>query len=243
MASYVDSVLGSGEVVRYRAKISGWCLLPHIVVGFFLLPFFALGLIFWIAAFIQYKTTEMAITDRKIIAKFGFIRRETIELLLAKVESIQVKQSILGRIFDYGSIIVSGAGNPQAPIPGIDNPMKFRKHFMEIQEKSIYQLKPESPPQPPVEASTPPEQPIDLEPIKEKVDWFSKAKGHLSAGDLKEAVIACTRAIEANAGGNEYYLRAVAYSKMKDHQRMRADIEKAAKLGHQKASEVLAKLA
>ncbi len=137
MASYVESVIGKGEVVKYKARISVWGMLPYFIVGLLLLPFFGLGLIYWLVAFIRYKTTELAITDKKIIAKFGFIRRDTIEILLPKVESIQVKQSLFGRILDYGSIVVSGAGNPQAPVPGIDNPIKFRRIFMEAQEKAV----------------------------------------------------------------------------------------------------------
>ena len=87
-------------------------------------------------AVLRYTTTELAITNKKIIAKFGFIKRDTIELLLPRAESVQVNQSILGRMFNYGSVIVSGAGNPQAPVPGIDSPIEFRKRFMEIQEAS-----------------------------------------------------------------------------------------------------------
>ena len=112
-----------------------WSLLPSLLLGVVLLPVYGLGIIFLIGAYIQYKTTEVAITNKKIIAKFGFIRRNTIELLLPKIESVQVNQSILGRVLNYGSIVASGAGNPQAPVPGIDNPIEFRKKFMEIQER------------------------------------------------------------------------------------------------------------
>ncbi|MCX6224779.1 MAG: PH domain-containing protein [Bacteroidia bacterium] len=136
MGTYVQSVISSGERVEYEARISIWSMLPYFIVGLLFLPMFGLGLVFWLAAFIRYKTTELAITNKKIIAKFGFIRRDTIELLLPKVESIQVKQSLLGRMLNYGSIIVSGAGNPQAPVPGIDDPIQFRRTFMEIQEQS-----------------------------------------------------------------------------------------------------------
>jgi uncharacterized membrane protein YdbT with pleckstrin-like domain len=136
MASYVESVISSGENVIYQAKISGWSMLPLIIAGFLFLPMYGLGVLFWISALIKYKTTELAITNKKIIAKFGFIRRDTIELLLPKIESIQVKQSLFGRMLDYGSIIVSGAGNPQAPVPGIDEPIQFRRRFMELQEQS-----------------------------------------------------------------------------------------------------------
>ena len=136
MSSYIESVLSNNEKVLYSAKVSVWSLLPLLALGLLLLPFLGLGLLFWLAAYIRYKTTELGVTDKKIIAKFGFIKRDTIELLLPKVESIQVTQSILGRMLNYGSIVVSGAGNPQAPVPGIDAPMQFRKSFMEIQEKS-----------------------------------------------------------------------------------------------------------
>ncbi len=134
--AYIDSVIGQGERVEYVAKVSIWSMLPLFLLGLVLLPLFGLGLILWVVAWLRYVTTELAITNKKIIAKFGFIKRDTIELLLPKVESVQVNQSILGRMFDYGSVVVAGAGNPQAPVPGIADPVGFRRHFMEIQERS-----------------------------------------------------------------------------------------------------------
>jgi hypothetical protein len=50
------------------------------------------------------------------------------------VESIQVDQSVMGRILDYGTLVISGAGTPQAPIPGISNPIEFRRAFIEAQD-------------------------------------------------------------------------------------------------------------
>jgi uncharacterized membrane protein YdbT with pleckstrin-like domain len=104
------------------------------VLGLLLLPLYGLGLLFFLHAYLRYISTELAITNKKIIAKFGFVSRDTIELLLPKVESIQVKQSFLGRMFNYGSVLVAGAGIPQAPVPGISSPIDFRNRFMEIQE-------------------------------------------------------------------------------------------------------------
>lgn len=74
-------------------------------------------------------------TNKRVIAKFGFISRQTIELNIGKVESIQVSQGILGRVFNFGSLVFAGAGNPQAPIPGISDPMTFRRVFMETQDE------------------------------------------------------------------------------------------------------------
>jgi uncharacterized membrane protein YdbT with pleckstrin-like domain len=137
MASYIDGALIKDEKVLYTGNISVWSLAPLIALGLVLLAAWGLGLAFWIAAYIRYKTTELAVTDKRVIAKFGFISRRTIEITLSKVESIQVQQGVLGRIFNYGSLVISGAGTPQAPIPGISNPMGFRRAFMEAQDRAF----------------------------------------------------------------------------------------------------------
>ncbi len=136
MSSYVDSVIGSGEEVKYEAKVSIWSLSPLFVIGLLTIWIYGLGLIFWAIAIMRYMSTELVITNKKIISKFGLIKRDTIEMLLPKIESIQVNQSVLGRILNYGSVVVSGAGNPQAPVPGISSPIEFRKRFMAIQENT-----------------------------------------------------------------------------------------------------------
>lgn len=133
MASYIDKALIKDERILYRGNISLWSLSFLIFVGVILLPV-GIGLIFLLVAYIRYKTTELAITNKRVIAKFGFISRRTVELNINKVESIQVEQGIAGRIFDYGSLVISGAGDPQAPIPGISDPMRFRKAFIEAQD-------------------------------------------------------------------------------------------------------------
>lgn len=134
MASYITKVLGREECITYEARISIWFLSPLILLGVVTLPIFGLGLIFLISAYLKYISTEIAITNKRVIAKFGFIRRKTTEINIDRIESIQVDQGIWGRIFNYGSLVVSGAGNPQAPIPGISEPLEFRRAFIDIQE-------------------------------------------------------------------------------------------------------------
>jgi len=137
MASYVDQVLIRDERVVHVGHISLWSLSSLIAAGVLLLPVFGLGLIFLAMAYIKYKTTELAITNKRVIAKFGFVSRRTVEINLNKVESIQVDQGLLGRIFDFGTLVISGAGEPRAPIPGISEPIRFRKAFVEAQEAAF----------------------------------------------------------------------------------------------------------
>lgn len=131
MGSYVSGTMIKGEEIIHEAKISWWAQTPLIVFGIIGIFFYGLGIILLLIAYLQYKTTELAITNKRVIAKFGFISRRTVEISLAKVESIQVQQPLLGRIFNYGSLVISGAGNPQAPVPGIADPMNFRQIAMQ----------------------------------------------------------------------------------------------------------------
>ena len=114
--------IGSGgSVVEYYTINIGLIILA---VGLFLL---AKNLIY---AF----SSELYITDKFTIAKYGLIRRETIEMLNSKVESIMVNQSIIGRILNYGDIMIVGAGSA-SPIQFIDSPLEFRRQWLEIHEK------------------------------------------------------------------------------------------------------------
>ena len=142
MASYIETIVGPGEHVLYIGKVSLFSILPSLSGGTLLiliggvsaigvgpvgLIVSALGLVWVLAGLIRRNSTELAVTNRRVIAKFGLIRRSTIELNLAKVESIRVEQSVGGRIFGYGSVIVTGTGSTMDPIPYIADPIKFRQ--------------------------------------------------------------------------------------------------------------------
>lgn len=86
------------------------------------------GIASLIAAWFRRWTAELAVTDRRVIYKRGFIRRHSIEMNMDKVESVDVTQSVLGRIFDYGDIVVRGTGAGLEPLKGIDSPIEFRNH-------------------------------------------------------------------------------------------------------------------
>jgi uncharacterized membrane protein YdbT with pleckstrin-like domain len=80
-------------------------------------------------AFIRRTTTELAVTDHRVIYKRGLLARHTIEMNRDKVESVDVDQSLLGRIFGYGTIVVRGTGGSLEPIRNIGDPLTFRSHI------------------------------------------------------------------------------------------------------------------
>jgi len=143
---YVDRVLQPGETVRHVSRVHwivylpgvGLCLVGLIGYGIFVgdgshtvlhgvvIVALGVGLLSMISAWFRRWTTEIAVTDRRVIYKRGFIRRHTIEMNMDKVESVDVNQSILGRILDYGTIIVRGTGAGLEPLTSIDSPIEFR---------------------------------------------------------------------------------------------------------------------
>lgn len=91
-------------------------------------------MIFGVHRYILYKTSEFALTNKRVIAKFGFIKQVSIDLNIDKVQGIVVDQTIWGRIFNYGTVKVVGVGvNEQ--IPFIPEPLKFRKLIQEHMNK------------------------------------------------------------------------------------------------------------
>src|SRR5687768_10066437 len=134
--SYIEDSLIEGERVVHTARVSWWSQFGLIVLGIVLLVV-VIGLFFLIAAWIRVRSTEIAITNRRVIAKFGFIKRDTVEINLEKVEALRVEQAMMGRMLNFGTIFISGAGTSVAPIRDIADPLVFRRKFMEATNRSI----------------------------------------------------------------------------------------------------------
>lgn len=137
MASYIDSNLIKDERVVHRGHISLWSLSAYIAIGIVLTPAYGVGLIVLLVAYIKFKATELAVTNKRVIAKMGLVSRDTIEININKVESIQVSQSILGRVLNYGTLTINGTGSSHELIAGISDPLAFRRFFMEAQDQSL----------------------------------------------------------------------------------------------------------
>tara|TARA_B110000238_G_C15807225_1_gene302758 strand:- start:63 stop:347 length:285 start_codon:yes stop_codon:yes gene_type:complete len=76
---------------------------------------------------LKYMFTEYGLTNKRVITKTGVISRSTEEMKLSKVETVEVKQSILGRIVGYGNVIVSGTGSSNVIISRVANPLGVKK--------------------------------------------------------------------------------------------------------------------
>ena len=142
--SYVQKSLLDGERVLYNGKLHWRIYMPSIfyfiIACIFLYvsrqnhQFLAFGAIIMCAAFVLFlkelivrASTELAVTNQRIIFKRGLISRSTMELNHNKIESIREEQGIIGRIFGYGSLVIEGTGGGKEYLINIDSPLAFKK--------------------------------------------------------------------------------------------------------------------
>ncbi|MBP0114496.1 MULTISPECIES: PH domain-containing protein [Bradyrhizobium] len=149
MARYIDEILQPGERVLYSTNAHWIFYFPAIVAwivalvlfilsrqataeGLVLLCLVASGLValaalYWtIKGWFHRFTTETDVTNLRVVHKTGFIRRRTFEMALDKVESVDVDQTILGRILNYGDVTIRGVGEGIETIKTIASPLAFR---------------------------------------------------------------------------------------------------------------------
>jgi uncharacterized membrane protein YdbT with pleckstrin-like domain len=134
--SYIEQTLMPGENVVSEASLH-WALFiaPALVTLFGLLVYagdggsivIILGLIWLGWRFLVYQSTELAVTNHRVLAKSGILRRHCIDLQNNKVEGLTYNQGIIGRIFGYGSIFVRGTGIGMVPIPYVAAPEAFKR--------------------------------------------------------------------------------------------------------------------
>jgi uncharacterized membrane protein YdbT with pleckstrin-like domain len=152
---YIDHNLTAGETVIYETRLHWIVMLRPIVTGF-VLALCALGLFYYaetdtkiesntlhilvgagvvlllagiasvLIGIARRNATEMAVTNRRVVIKVGLMARRTVEMMLNKVESIEVKESAFGRMLGYGTIVVIGTGGTPEPFFRIARPLLFR---------------------------------------------------------------------------------------------------------------------
>ena len=90
-----------------------------------------IGIAFFVHGWLKRDSIEMAVTNKRVVIKTGIASRRTIEMLLAKVESIDVTEGMFGRVLGYGSVMVRGIGGSPEPFDTIEHPLLFRRQVQQ----------------------------------------------------------------------------------------------------------------
>jgi len=153
--SYVQKHLIEGESIVYETRLHWIVLVAPILlgmlfgltgVGIFILSsratgdrssaheptmilggvFFAMALLFIVRGVLMRNATEMTVTNKRVFVKVGLAARRTIELLLSRVESIGVQESVMGRMLGYGAVVIHGTGGTPETFNLVSRPLEFR---------------------------------------------------------------------------------------------------------------------
>src|SRR5262249_52582482 len=150
MARYIDEILQPGEKVLYSTNahwifylpaVGAWLVVAILLVvsgmtaavaGILLLCLASASAVGLVALYLTFKawfhrwTTETDVTNMRVVHKTGFIQRRTFEMALDKIESVDVDQSIMGRLLNYGDVTINGVGEGRERIRTIASPLAFR---------------------------------------------------------------------------------------------------------------------
>jgi len=157
--SYIDSNLIAGETIAYQTKLHWVVMLGHLLLGLVLMGISGTlltyafekraggavpswiedisavlagcGLLVILAGAMRRYSTEMAVTTRRVVVKKGLLSRSTIEMLLNKVESIEVRESAVGRLLGYGTVVLIGTGGSSEPFANMAHPLEFRSQVQQ----------------------------------------------------------------------------------------------------------------
>jgi uncharacterized membrane protein YdbT with pleckstrin-like domain len=123
MGKYIDNNLIKDEYIVYETNYHWILYFNHLISSVITLGIYP---------YLVSKFSEFGITNKRLIIKTGILSRRTLELNLSKIESVNVNQSILGRILGYGSIGVIGTGGTKEYFVSIKNPLEFRRKLQEL---------------------------------------------------------------------------------------------------------------
>ena len=144
---YIEQSLISGESLVYRTRLHWNVLIKPVIwggvplaagcvlvmtryarVAWVLIP---LGLLLLTFAYTNYFSSEFGVTNKRVLVKTGFMGTRSFEILLAKVEGIGVDQNLWQKMFNYGTIVISGTGGSKETFPQIRGPFEFRRQVQE----------------------------------------------------------------------------------------------------------------
>jgi uncharacterized membrane protein YdbT with pleckstrin-like domain len=163
--SYITSTLIPGERVIYQTRLHWVVMFGHLVMGclFFaasgalayfywlnrstygvntqhlieggVAALFLIGFLTLLVGMVRRNATEMAVTNRRVVVKQGLASRRTIEMLLSKIETIEVTETTGGRILGYGTLLLIGTGGTSEPFHNIARPLEFRSQVLQQLEQ------------------------------------------------------------------------------------------------------------
>jgi uncharacterized membrane protein YdbT with pleckstrin-like domain len=126
---YIEESLSTGEKIEGLFMLHWVAWIPMVIWIILAIPTFGITLILAIYEFLRLKFLEQGVTNKRVILKKGIISRQTEEMKLTSIETVEINQGIFGRIFGFGTVRVTGRGISDLMFKRIDDPMAVKRQI------------------------------------------------------------------------------------------------------------------
>lgn len=154
LGAYARATVGPNETVFYKTSVHWVIFLRYVGLGLLVFLLIAIPFGIGVQAFtgsqlgwfalplpmllllpptVAYVSSELVVTNRRVLVKTGAVERQTLEMFVSKIESVAVHQTFLGRMLDYGTVIIRGTGGSDEPFRTIAHPIEFRNCIQRLQ--------------------------------------------------------------------------------------------------------------
>jgi uncharacterized membrane protein YdbT with pleckstrin-like domain len=130
--SYIEESLSAGEQVEGRFKLHWLAWMPMVLWLILGVATFGLTWIIALYEFLRLRSTELGVTNKRVILKTGIIGRKTEEMKLGSIETVEIDQGVWGRILGFGTVKVTGRGISDVVFRGIDDPMAVKRQIESV---------------------------------------------------------------------------------------------------------------
>jgi len=131
--AYIEQSLSKGEEIHEIYKLHWFSKIPMIIWILLAIPTIGLTLIVAIYEWLRLRSLEQGTTNKRVILKSGIISRKTEEMRMSSIETVEIDQSVYGRIFGFGNVKVTGRGISDVIFTKIDNPMEVKRSIESVE--------------------------------------------------------------------------------------------------------------
>lgn len=130
--SYIHESLSNGEEIQHLFNLHWTSKIPMILWFVLAIPTVGITLILGIYELLRLRSIEQGVTNKRVILKKGIISRKTEEMKIKSIETVEINQSVWGRLFGFGDVKITGRGISDVIYKSIDDPMTVKKNIESI---------------------------------------------------------------------------------------------------------------
>jgi PH (Pleckstrin Homology) domain-containing protein len=143
--AYLDESLAPGESIVARFELhwtAKWRLIVYLLLA---IPTLGIALLAALYEWIRLRSIEMGVTNRRVVRKTGIVSRQTEELRLASIETIDLRQTTWGRVLGYGDVVLTGRGESAMVFQRLAHPLEAKRSIESAYAANVESNRPGQP--------------------------------------------------------------------------------------------------